>query len=739
MKTIAVILSPIRNVIRTTRWRTATRLFSLALPRRRGEGRGEGLRASAQVAAPLIRPAATFSPPPRRGEGARRRAGVVARATALALLLAGAAGAADPSARADSRRLADLSIEELMNISVTSVAKKETKLADSPAAISVITQEDIRRSGLTSLPELLRTVPGLEVARVSGNQWAISARGFNDQFANKLLVLVDGRAIYTPIFGGVFWNAQDMVLEDLDRIEVIRGPGATLWGANAVNGVINITTKSAQATQGTLITTTVGTEDQPATAIRYGGQLGANLFYRAYVKYFNREGQLTSAGADAPDAWSATRGGLRLDWEPTPEHQFTLQGDYYSGTAGNQVNQPSLTSPTGTLPSNLVAHNRGGNVLGRWTRTFSDTSQLTVQTYYDHFKQDEGFETARQDTFDFDLQHRFALGERHDLVWGAGYRMTQVGTDGSFFVTLTPAGRDLSLFNFFLQDEITLVTDRLKLTLGSKFEHNDLNGLEVQPSARLLWTPTTKQTVWAAASRAIRTPSLIARDGRVNLSAFPGAPPTLVTAFGDPNIEAEEVFAYELGYRIDPVPKLSLDATAFYNVYDGVIEPVASGGGLEATPAPLHVLSRNRFANSHAGETYGAELAARWQVTDSWRLTGSYTWFKMRLLPTAAFELESPQQQLQLRSDLDLSHNVELSGAAYYVDQVSPQTGVVRGPVSAYVRLDLGMTWRPTKSLELSVHGQNLLDNQHPEFYSFRPADRTEVARGVLGKVTWRF
>jgi iron complex outermembrane receptor protein len=658
---------------------------------------------------------------------------------ALTLLLAGTAGAADPSALADARRLADLSIQELMDISVTSVSKKETKLNDSPAAISVITQEDIRRSGLTSLPELLRTVPGLDVARVSGNQWAISARGFNDQFANKLLVLVDGRTIYTPVFGGVFWNAQDLVLEDLDRIEVIRGPGATLWGANAVNGVINITTKSAKATQGTLVTTTVGTEDQPTTAIRYGGQLGTNLFYRAYVKYFDRDGQVISAGADAPDAWSATRGGLRLDWEPSTEHQLTLQGDYYSGTAGNQVNHPSLTSPTGFVPANLTAHNRGGNVLGRWTRTLSDTAQLTVQTYYDHFKQDEGFETVRQDTCDFELQHRFAPGERHDLVWGAGYRMTQVGTDGSFFATLTPSGRDLQLFNFFLQDEITLVADRVKLTLGSKFEHNDLNGLEIQPSARLLWTPTAHQSVWAAASRAIRTPSLVTQDSRINFAVVPGAPATLISAFGNPNIEGEEVFAYELGYRIEPVPKLSLDATAFYNVYDGVIEPVSSGAGLEATPAPPHALAANTYRNAFAGETYGAELAARWQVTDAWRLSGSYTWLQIRLRPTTAFAMESPQQQFQFRSDLNLTHNIELSSAVYYVDQVTPMLGAARVPVSAYVRLDLGVTWRPTKNLELSVHGQNLLDNQHPEFYSGKPAVRTEVARAVLGKVTWRF
>lgn len=658
-----------------------------------------------------------------------------------AWLVASSISVAQEASKESARSLADLSIEQLMNESVTSVSKKETKLNQSPAAISVITQEDIRRSGLTSLPELLRTVPGLDVARINANQWAVSSRGFNHQYANKLLVLVDGRAVYTPSFGGVFWNAQDLVLADLDRIEVIRGPGATLWGANAVNGVINIITKSAKDTQGGLITTTVGTEDQPSTAIRYGGQLGTNLFYRAYVKYFNRDGLVDSTGKSAPDDWNSIRGGVRLDWEPSPENQFTLQGDYYSSEAGVNIQQPSQTAPF-SQSMNLVAHNSGGNVLGRWTRSFSETSQLTLQTYYDRLKQDDGLETLSQDTYDIDLQHRFALGTRNDIVWGAGYRLTSMRLAPSFFAALNPASRQLQLWNAFVQDDITLAPDRLHLTLGSKFEHNDLTGLEIQPSARLLWTPSERQTVWAAASRAVRTPSLAERDIRVNVAAFPlPFPPGagLVSVFGNPNAEAEELISYELGYRIEPAKRLSLDAAIFYNVYDGLLAPVADPPRFEASPAPPHVLIPSTFQNSQAGETYGAELTARWRVTDLWRLTGSYTWLGMRLRPDRASEAESPQQQFQLRSDLNLSHHFELNGAAYFVDRVSPQTSAGRVPVSSYVRLDLGVTWRPTKSLEMGIWGQNLLDNQHPEFYSYRTTLRTEVPRGVLGTITWRF
>ena len=669
----------------------------------------------------------------------RPRSGLLALwfRTALGLLLAATAGAADNASGKQPGHLADLSIEQLLNESVTSVAKKATKLSESPAAITVITQEDIRRTGLTSLPELLRTVPGLDVARINGSQWAISSRGFNLQYSKTLLVLVDGRAVYTPFFGGVLWNAQDVVLADLDRIEVIRGPGATLWGANAVNGVINITTKSAKETQGGLVTTSVGTEERPSATVRYGGQLGTNLFYRAYVKYANGQGLVDSTGKATPDDWNALRGGLRFDWEPASENKFTLQGDYYRSTAGANIVQPLPAAPF-AQSLNTVAHNHGGNVLGRWTRTFSDTSQLTVQTYFDHLKQDDGMETFAQQTYDFDVQHRFAVGERNDVVWGAGYRLTDLTLTPSFFAQTTPAHRQLQLFNFFVQDTLALVPERLHLTLGSKFEHNDLTGFEVQPSARLLWKASEHQTVWAAASRAIRTPSLAERDIRVNVATFPSFPtPGVVSIFGNPNAQSEELIAYELGYRVQPLKSLSLEAAVFYNIYDNLLGVVA-GAPSPAAPAPPTLIP-STFQNSQSGTTYGTELTARWQVTDHWRLTGSYSWLHMRLRPNPAAEAESPQQQFQLRSDLDLSRNVQLNAAAYYVDGVNSMASTVATPVPSYVRLDVGVTWRPTPSLELGLWGRNLLDNQHPESYSYRTPLRTEVPRTVLGTVTWKF
>ena len=657
------------------------------------------------------------------------------------LLVAGAIGAAD-AAPPSTNSVADISLEELINIQVTSVSKKETDLFTSPAAIYVITCEDIRRSGMTSLPELLRMVPGMDVARIDANHWAISSRGFNDQYANKLLVLIDGRTIYSPVTAGVFWNVQDVPLDDIDRIEVIRGPGATLWGANAVNGVINIITKSAKDTQGGLVTVTYGTEDQPSTTVQYGGQLATNLFYRAYVTYFNRDNFTDSTGKDAADAWNSIRGGFRMDWEPTTENSFTLQGDYYRLNAGETIDDTTLTPPFANRV-NYVDHDSGGNVMGRWTHNFSDTSQLSLQLYYDHSKQGDAPIVIKNDTYDFDLQHRFALGTRQDIVWGAGYRYLTTDTSPSFFATLTPGGEHEQLVSAFIQDDITVVENRLHLIVGSKLEHNHTTGFEVEPSGRLAWTPTKKQTIWAAVSRAVRTPSDLEQDIRQNNSASQTPPspfPVLVSVFGNPNLQSEELTAYELGYRIKPLERLSFDVSAFYNVYDRLMTPV-QGAPYFVPPAGPMVVPLT-FQNSQRGETYGGELLGEWRVTENWKLIASYSLLQMHLHPNnpgASVNDISPQNQFQLRSYLNLPHHVELDGAVYYVDQIAPISGFSGMSIPAYVRVDLGMTWRPTKSLEIGIYGQNLADGSHPEFTSYKTTVLTEMPRSVMGRVTWRF
>lgn len=658
----------------------------------------------------------------------------------LCILLAANAGAADSSFQENARSFADMSIEELMNEPVTSVSKKESPLMDSPAAITVISAEDIRRSGFTSIPEALRMVPGMNVARINANEWAISARGFNAQYANNLLVLMDGRTVYTPSFGGVHWNVQDVVLEDLDRIEVIRGPGATLWGANAVNGVINIITKSAEETQGLLASTLYGTEDQPTTSLRYGGQLATNLFYRAYVKYANRDGLVDSAGNGTPDDWDMLRGGLRLDWKPTVNDRFTLQGDRYGGDAGENSTTVSLKPPF-SQSDDVTHHNAGGNVLARWTHDFSTSSQLELQTYYDHFRHGDSTLIETRDTFDVDLQHRIGLGARHDIVWGGRYRHTADRLTPSFGLTFTPERRQDQLFSTFVQDEITLVEERLHLTLGSKFEHNDYTGFEVQPSARLLWKPTSKQAVWSAVSRAVRTPTRFEENVRLNLAAFqpPGSPPILLSMFGNPDLDSERLIAHELGYRIGIAKRLSFEVAGFYNRYDDLVDSEPGADRFEASPPPAHLLLGPLVRqNSGSGNTYGVETSAQWKMNDRSSLVAGYTLLKSSL-GSASDNRTGPQNQFHLRLYRDLPHHLEFNSAVYYVDRVETLAGGATAVFPSYVRLDVGMAWRPTESLEIGVWGQNLLENQHSEFGSQKTSLRTEIPRTVLGKITLRY
>jgi len=641
------------------------------------------------------------------------------------------ATAADETSTPD---LADLTIQQLMNESVTSVSKKETPLDQSPAAIFVVTPDDIRRLGITSIPEALRLVPGMDVAQIGASQWAISSRGFNNQFANKLLVMIDGRTVYDPSFAGVFWDVQNVVMEDIDRIEVIRGPGAALWGANAVDGVVNVITKSARETQGMLVSTSYGSLEQPSTTVRYGGKLGPDLYYRAYVQYFSEGAFEDSSGHDAHDPWSATQGGFRLDWEPSTMDTLTLQGDYYYSQEAGDYNIPQLTPPySQTL--HLIDYNSGGNILGRWTHRFSDTSQLTVQSYFDHSSQmfDAGRET--NDTGDLDVQHRFALGTRNDIVWGFGYRHTVSDIPPSPILTATPERLGINLYTAFIQDQIAVVPDRFSLILGSKLEHNDFTGFEFEPSGRLLWTPGATQTVWMGVSRAVRTPSRLDTDLRYNAAVIPPSPqspPVEVVNFGNPDLLSEKVYTYELGYRVEPARQLSVDTTVFYNIYDQIEGTIQGQPYLEAT----HIVSPQISANNQSGDGYGTEVSLQWKVTTHWRLGADYSWLQMRLHPDPSVAGNSPKNQAHLRSYVDLPFNTEFNSSISYVDSL--ETSEIAQHIPAYVRLDLGLVWHASKSLELGVWGDNLLKSRHEEFSNLT-GSTTEIPRSVLLKMTWSF
>jgi iron complex outermembrane receptor protein len=629
--------------------------------------------------------------------------------------------------------LKKLSVEELADVDVTSVSKYPEKFSEAAAAVAVLTSEDIERSGVSNIPDALRLVPGLDVARVDAHTWAISSRGFNDIFANKLLVMIDGRTVYTPLFSGVFWEIQDTLLADIDRIEVVRGPGATLWGANAVDGVINIITKSARDTQGLLISGGGGTEDLGFTNIRYGGKISDDAYFRIYGKYFGHDSSVFSNGSSAHDSWDQYRSGFRLDWDPTKENTFTFQGDIYSGQQDENYAVPTRMFPfAGQISS--TDNVAGGNLLGRWTHNFDTESVLTLQAYYDRTVRNSPVFGENRDTGDIDLQDRFSLGETQKIVWGLGYRATHASIKNSLNVSFLPPDRTLNLYSAFVQDEITVVPERLRVTLGSKFERNDFTGFEIQPSARALWTPGHMQTIWGSISRAVRTPSEAESDVRLNPAPPVPIPPGFLTIKGSPEMESEKLVAYELGYRVQPIDQLKLDLTTFYNVYDDLrtLEPTR--------PGPV---SPSKVGNNLFGETYGVEATATAQVTQQWRVQASYSYLDAQLHREAGShdvntervdEGSSPQNQFFIRSLFDLGWNIQFDSTLRYVDSLPAPK------IPSYVTMDLRVAWKPRKDIEISIVAQNLFDDRHPEFApTFVGTEKTEVQRSVYGMVVWRY
>ena len=617
--------------------------------------------------------------------------------------------AQQPDSSLSAEALKSLSIEQLMSVEVTSVSKRPERLAQAASAIQVITREDIRRSGASSLPEALRLATNLQVAQVDARQWAISARGFNGTTANKLLVLIDGRTVYTPLFSGVFWDVQDVLLADIDRIEVISGPGATLWGSNAVNGVINVITSHSKDTPGLLVSGGGGMELRGFGNARYGGALSPAVHYRAYGKGFARQPSMLPTGLDAADDWHAAQGGFRVDWDQSPTTRMSLHGDLYDG----RISQPSGGDVTVS----------GGNLAGRWSHNVSATADVGVQLYYDRTHRDiPGTFGEELDTYDVEVQHRALLGERHDLVWGLGYRLINDRVVNSSAIAFLPPHVARQWFTGFVQDEIALVPDRLHVALGTKIEHNDYTGFEVQPSGRMNWRLSTSGTLWAAVSRALRTPSRIDRE----LFA-PGQPPYAIT--GGPGFHSEEELAYELGYRLQQ-GTLAFSAATFYNRYHGL-------RSLEQVNPPA--ASPVVIANGLEGESYGAELVADYRVTERWRLRGGYTELRTHVWaqPTSTdqsrgnSESHTPDRQFSLRWSADLPARVTLDGQFRYVGEIANQQ------VPAYGELDIHVGWQPVPRLELSLVGQNLLHDHHAEFGT--PSGRRGIKRGVYGSVAWRF
>ncbi|MGI9627077.1 MAG: TonB-dependent receptor plug domain-containing protein [Longimicrobiales bacterium] len=648
---------------------------------------------------------------------ARRRAWI---ATTTALLLASSAGAASP---ADSD-LGGMNIEDLLEVEVTSVSKRSQKVSEAPGAVTVLSGEDIRRSGARSIPEALRAVPGLHVAQIDANKWAITARGFNSQFANKLLVLIDGRSVYTPLFSGVFWDVQDVMLEDVDRIEVIRGPGGTLWGANAVNGVINIITKSADQTQGIAVSAGSGTLDKRFTDVRLGGALG-DVSARGYIKYFDRNA-LESGGAPANDQWDALRGGFRMDWDVTEQDRITVQGDYYDGTANDRLLIPVLNR-------HLFS---GGNVLTRWNHVGDDGSETQLQFYYDRTERDvTTLLDEERNTVDIELNHHFAPSKHHDLVVGGGYRMTSDDIT-SAAVTFAPTSVTEHLAQLFIQDEIAVVENLLSFTIGSKFEYNGYTGFEYQPSIRALLTPNPRHSFWGAISQAVRTPSRADRDLFVTAPSQ-DLPLTIDTYVGNPAFQSEELLAYEAGYRGQVLDTVSLDVATYYNDYRDLRSLESTAPPVPCGPFTCRSLT---FGNQVNASAWGVETSATWIPTPWWQLQSGYTYMKLDVgtdpgstdITSQNQEGDTPEHQFFLLSRMSLPWNFELDSSLYWVDRLKSQN------VPSYTRFDVRVGWHATEHLEFSLVGQNLTSGRHMEFENGLFTLSTQVPRSVYGMVTWR-
>lgn len=634
--------------------------------------------------------------------------------------------------------LGQLSLEELMSIEITSVAKKSQRLADAAAAIHVITAEDIQRAGLTSLPEALRLAPGVHVAQLDGNKWSVSVRGMGGRWASQLLVLMDGRTIYNPLFGGVNWEVQDTLLEDIERIEVIRGPGGTLWGANAVNGVINIISKKAADTQGGLAYARVGTHDN-GVGLRYGAELGPGMHLRGHAKLGDHEPfefsdraaytggrPVGTPGGEAHDGWDMRSAGFRLDNRLAGGDNFTLQGDVYDG----DIDQTAVTivpSRPGNVLVPETVRASGANMLLRWQRRLAD-GELQVQAYVDRTERKGMLLRQQIDTWDIEFQHRFSPSERHDIVWGGGYRAVAGELAGSNMVSFSESKGDTALYNLFMQDEIRLRSD-LALTLGAKLEHSEYVGMEPQPSARLHWQADASQALWAAWSRAVRTPSL--SDRYVSLVQTNLAPFTPLTLKGSRQFDSERLTAYEAGWRKQLRDDINLDAAVFLFDYDD----------LRSSERTTAIPPTYTFGNRLRAKSHGFELSGAWRVTPDWRLRASYSRLRLDAEPEpgstdpfteARIEGNSPRHQFQLHSHARLRPDVDFDAMLYYVGAVQNETA------GDYVRLDLRLAWRPRKDLELNLVGQNLLDDRHFEFIG-QESLASDVPRGLYAQARWRF
>lgn len=651
----------------------------------------------------------------------------------------------------------DLPLESLLDIKVTSVSKKSQLLTEAAAAVFVITQEDIRRSGVTSIADALRMAPGVQVARIDSNKWAVSSRGHNGRFANKLLVLQDGRSLYTPLFSGVYWEVQDTVMEDIDRIEVIRGPGAALWGANAVNGVINIITKPAGNTSGVLLSTGGGTYESGFATVRYGLELGDDSDLRMFVKHQQKGTGVYPDGTDAYDSWSMTRGGFRLDSKLSVNDKITLQGDYYSGKLRETTTIYNPFPPFVSPYSKEVKSDSdvsGGNILTRWQKNLAENDSLSLQMYYDHNETGMFVLPQKFDTFDLEFQNRFSLMGRHDLVWGAGYRFNLYQITNTPTLSFAHQRESSNLFSFFLHDEIKIIPEKLSFIIGSRFEHNDYSGFEIQPNARLIWTPTHAHTLWGAVSRAVRTATRGEMDIQYRFRTLPpgspgnaGSLPLRMEILGSEDFKSEDLLAYEIGYRVEPLHRLTFDIAAYYNVYDKLRVTREGAQYLEpSSVAPTNQVTPLFLSNDMYGNSYGVSISIDWLPADWWRIQTAYSFQRLAMYLNSKSndqvnrgnaEGDTPRHQFSLRSGFDIGKQVMLDLWLRGADSLK---SIDARSIPGYITMDARLAWKPLKNLEVALVGQNLFFDRHQEFIpEYVNTVPSEIPRSFYGKLTWKY
>lgn len=690
-----------------------------------------------------------FRPPRRSVQAARSARESKIYALALAVLLGASLvaraqnpGPSSGQGQANSQDIYGESLEQLMNIKVTSVSKTPEKLSRTPAAIYVITSEDIEHSGARNIPDLLRMAPGVDVAQVDANRWAISIRGFNDLYSDKVLVLIDGRTVYTPVFSGVYWDQIDVPLNDIERIEVIRGPGATVWGANAVNGVINVITKSAEETQGASGRFGAGSAETTDDEAQYGGEIGKKGYYRVFGHYAAYGSLQDASGRSNLDAWQLWHGGFRADVNPSGVNSATIEGDVYTTDAGGMSTTSFEPNAVGGESYDDKLANSGGSILAKWTHSSSARSSTSLQFYDSYYARiDSGF-PEHLNAADVELQNQRLLGSHQNIVWGLEYRYYDDELGTGLFVSFNPARKAYSLFSGFVQDEIRLANP-LTLTVGVREDHNVFTGFENEPGARLSWAISEKQTLWLSAAKAVRQPGrldtgIVANVGAVSL---PGGLTGEITLDGNPNFRDEQVRDYEAGYRTLLTPKLSADLTAFYSFYRDLRTVDTVSEAFAFAPPPPHLNILELWENDMRGQDYGAEAALNWSVAPRWKLSGCYSWLKMNLhlvpgstdVSSVAEEMQSPEHEFNIRSYLDITHRLSFDSGLYYVASIPAYH------IEDYTRVNARLAYKINRHLNVSLSGQNLLSPQHFEYGNLYQVIASQAARSVFGDLELSF